>query len=155
MRQHALRYIASTAGQGILLKGQDHLSIQAYSNSDWGACLDTRRSVTGYLLLLGNSPISWKSKKQSTVSRSSSEAEYRALAAAASEITWVVRLLSELGLSNLSPVTLNCDNQSALSIAKNPVFHERTRHIAIDCHFTREKVMEGLLHLSYVPTQAQ
>ena len=77
------------------------------------------------------------------------------MAAAASEVTWIVNLLTDLGLSNLKPITLNCDNQSALHIAKNPVFHERTKHIEIDCHFTRDKVLEGLLQLSYLPTQEQ
>ena len=98
----------------------------------------------GYPLLLGQYPISWKSKRQTTVSKSSSEAEYRAMSSAASEITWVVHLLEELGINNLQLVTLHCDNQIALNIAHNPVLHGKTKHIAIDCHFTREKVMEGL-----------
>lgn len=115
----------------------------------------THRSVTGYILLLGGSPISWKSKKQSTIARSSSEAEYRAMAQASAEVTWVVRLLEELGVTKLKPIRLHCDNQSALHIARNPVFHERTKHIDLDCHFTREKVMEGLIELSYLPTQSQ
>lgn len=107
------------------------------------------------MLLLGDSPISWKSKKQATVSRSSSEAEYRAMAGAAAEVTWMVRILQEIGVVNLKPVTLHCDNQSALHIARNPVFHERTKHIDLDCHFTREKVMEGLIELTYLPTTHQ
>lgn len=152
---HTLNYIASTAGQGILLKGSDKIQLHAYSDSDWGAWLDTRRSVTGYIMMLGQSPVSWKSKKQNTVSKSSSEAEYRAMSAAASEITWLVRLLEELGVSSLQPVTLHCDNKSAIHIATNPVLHDRTKHIAIDCHFTREKVMEGLIQLTYLPTQLQ
>lgn len=106
-------------------------------------------------MLFGQSPVSWKSKKQSTVSRSSAEAEYRAMASAASEVTWLVRLLEEMGVTNLKPITLHCDNQSALHIARNPVFHERTKHIELDCHFTRDKVLEGLLQLSYLPTQHQ
>lgn len=89
------------------------------------------------------------------VSRSSSEAKYRALAAASSEVAWLVRLLEELGVSNLRPITLHCDNQSALHIAKNPIFHERTKHIEIDCHFTRDKVLEGLIELVYLPSQSQ
>ncbi|CAO2825118.1 unnamed protein product [Amaranthus hypochondriacus] len=153
--QHTLNYVHSTAGQGILLRATDHLSLQAFSDSDWGSCVDTRHSITGYLLLLGRSPICWKSKKQSTVSRSSSEAEYRAMASAASEVTWAVRLLEELGVCNLKPVTLHCDNMSALNIAHNPVLHDRTKHIEIDCHFTREKVMDGLLQLTYLPTSSQ
>lgn len=152
---HALNYVGCTSGQGILLKASASLSLQAFSDSDWGACSDTRRSISGYLLLLGQSPISWKSKKQSTLSKSSSEADYRALASAASEVTWMIRLLEELGVTNLTPVTLNCDNQSALHIARNPVFHERTKHIDIDCHFTRDKVLEGLIQLAYLPTGEQ
>lgn len=105
--------------------------------------------------MLGQSPITWKSKKQSTVSRSSSEAEYRTMASAACEVTWLVRLLEELGVNNLTSVTLHCDNQSAIYIAKNPVFHERTKHIEVDCHFTRDKVLEGLIQLTYLPTQHQ
>jgi len=77
------------------------------------------------------------------------------MAQAASEITWLVRLLEELGVRGLTPVTLNCDNQSALHIARNPVFHERTKYIEIDCHFTRDEVLEGLLQLNYLPTSSQ
>ena len=152
---HLLRYISGTSGQGILLKGLDQLHLSAYSDSDWASCPMSRRSVTGYVVLLNNSRISWKSKKQSTVARSSAEAEYRAMAQAAAEITWLVSLLKEPRVTHLQPVTLHCDNQSALHIARNPVFHERTKHVDIDCHFTREKVMEGLIQLSYLPTQSQ
>lgn len=152
---HTLGYLSATMGQGILLSGSDNLTLQAYSDSDWGACPDTRRSISGFVLLLGQSPISWKSKKQATVSRSSSEAEYRSMAYASSEVVWLVRLLEDLGITSLKPVTLHCDNMSALHIAQNPVFHERTKHLEIDCHFTREKVMEGLLQLTYLPTTSQ
>lgn len=74
---------------------------------------------------------------------------------AASEVTWIVRLLEELGVNSLKPVELHCDNQSAIHIAKNPIFHERTKHIEVDCHFTRDKVLDGLITLSYLPTQHQ
>uniref|UniRef100_A0A803LPX3 Uncharacterized protein n=1 Tax=Chenopodium quinoa TaxID=63459 RepID=A0A803LPX3_CHEQI len=74
---------------------------------------------------------------------------------AASEITWLVRLLEEIGVQGLKSITLNCDNQSATYIAKNPVFHYKTKHLEIDCHFTRDKVMEGLISLSYLPTKVQ
>lgn len=126
-----------------------------FSDAEWESCPNLRRSITGYIFLLGNSPISWKSKKQSTVSRSSPESECRAMAAAASEVTWLVRLLGELGVSQLQPVNLHCDNQSAIYIAKNPVFHERTKHIEVDCHFIRNKVLEGLIQLTYLPTKSQ
>ena len=152
---HVLRYVNHSAHRGILLKASDSLTLQAYSDSDWASCPDSRRSITGYILLFGSSPVAWKSKKQGTVSRSSSESEYRAMASAAADVTWTVRLLEELGITDLKPVTLHCDNQSAIAIAKNPVFHERTKHIEIDCHFTRDKVLEGLLQLTYLPTTHQ
>lgn len=93
---HVLSYVKAIAGQGILLQGSPDLVLQAFSDSDWASCKDSRRSVTGYLLLLGKSPVSWKSKKQATVSRSSSEAEYRAMASAASEAVWLVRLFARV-----------------------------------------------------------
>lgn len=152
---HTLRYLASTLTQGIMLQASDHLNLQAFSDADWASCMDSRRSITGYILLFGKSPITWKSKKQSTISRSSAETEYRAMAATAAAFTWLVRLLEELGVSGLKPVALHCDNQSALYIAKNPVFNEITKHIELDFHFTRDKVLEGLLQLTYLPTRSQ
>lgn len=142
---HTLHYVASTAGQGIMLYASDQLSLKAYFDSDCGARTDFRRSITGYVMLLDNFPVSWKSKKQGTISKSSSKAEYRAMSSAASEITWLVRLLEELGLTNLKPISLHCDNKNSIHIAKNPVHHERTKHIEIDVHFTRDKVLEALL----------
>uniref|UniRef100_A0A803LN80 Copia protein n=1 Tax=Chenopodium quinoa TaxID=63459 RepID=A0A803LN80_CHEQI len=152
---HVLRFVAGTVGQGILLHASTQLTLQGYSDSDWASCPNTRRSITGFLMLFGSSPISWKSKKQGTTSKSSSETEYRAMSAAASKITWLVKLLQELGVSDLLPVKLNCDNQAAIHIGKNPVFHERTKHIEIDCHFTRYKVLEGLIELCFVPSSDQ
>ncbi|XP_021746033.1 uncharacterized protein LOC110711903 [Chenopodium quinoa] len=150
------QYVASTIGQTILLRATNSLSLIAYSDSDWASCSSTRHFVTGYIVLLVGSPISWKSKKQGTVSKSSSKAKYKAQSSAASKITWVVRLLEELGLSNLKLVSLHCDNQSFIHIAKNPVHHEhKTKHIEIDVHFTKDKVLKGLLELNYHPTHQQ
>ena len=104
------------------------------------------------MILLGTSPISWKSKKQPTVSKSSAKAEYRTMSQEAVEVTWLVKPLSEPGVPHSQPVTLHCDNQAALQISKNSVFHERTKHIEIDYYFRRDKVLEGLLQLAYVPT---
>ena len=81
--QHTLSFVANIVTQGILLKASDQLKLQAFSNADWASCVDSRRSITLYVLLLGDSPITWKSKKQHTVSKSSAEDEYRAMAAAA------------------------------------------------------------------------
>lgn len=112
----------------------------AYSDSDWLGCPYSRRSRTGYLLLLGGAPVSWKSKKQSVVSRSSAEAEHRAMATTISEVLCVRWLLSELGVKVTTATPLMCENQSACHIAHNPVFHERAKHVEMDCFFVRERV---------------
>ncbi|KAJ9556664.1 hypothetical protein OSB04_011278 [Centaurea solstitialis] len=135
-----LRYLKATPGQGILLPKEGGTSLVAYSDSDWLGCPLTRRSRTGYLLLFGGAPISWKTKKQSVVSRSSAEAEYRAMATTVSELIWMRWLLKELGSPQLASTTLFCDNQAARHIANNPVFHERTKHVEMDCYFVRERV---------------
>ncbi|KAM0002197.1 putative RNA-directed DNA polymerase [Helianthus debilis subsp. tardiflorus] len=135
-----LRYLKKTPGQGILLAKDGGTNLTAYCDSDWLGCPMTRRSRTGYLLLLGGTPISWKSKKQLVVSRSSAEAEYRAMASTVSEVLWIRWLLSELDISCHHPTQLFCDNQAARHIANNPVFHERTKHVEMDCYFVRERV---------------
>ncbi|GAU31060.1 hypothetical protein TSUD_214960 [Trifolium subterraneum] len=120
-----------------------------------GSLSKPRRSTTGFCFFLGNSLISWKSKKQNVVSRSSSEAEYRALAQTTCEGQWLKFLLQDFHISHPTPIVIYCDNKSAFHIAANPVFHERTKHIEMDCHVVREKVQDGLIHLLPVPSKEQ
>jgi len=150
-----LRYLKNSPSQGILLSHTSAPHLIAYCDSDWGSCVDSRESTTGYCILLGVSPISWRSKKQTVVARSTTEAEYRAMATTTCEVTWLVALLADLTLIGLSPATLRCDNQAALHIAANPMFHEKTKHIKIDCHYVRDNIKAGIIKPSYVHTNAQ
>lgn len=105
--------------------------------------------------MLVNSLISWKCKKQSTVARSSAEAEYRSLATTLCEVSWLFNLLQELQFNIPRPIPMYCDNTSAIHIAENPVLHERTKHIELDCHFIRDKVKAGLVQPLYLSTTQQ
>jgi len=145
--QHILRYLKTSPANGLFFAATNDMQIKAFSDSDWATCPDTRRSVTGYCVFLGNSLISWKSKKQSTVSRSSSEAEYRALATTTCEVQWLSYLLHDFHVQHTDQAVLYCDSQSARQIAHNPTFHERTKHIDLDCHVVREKLQKKLFHL--------
>jgi len=152
---HVLRYNKGQPDLGVLLHKNADYTLQGYCDSDWAACPHTRRSVSGYVVFLGESLISWKSKKQGTVSLSSAEAEYRSLRRVVAELSWLNRLLNELAISSVCPIPVRCDNQAAIYIAKNPIFHERTKHIELDCHFIREKLMAGLISLHHIPTKRQ
>lgn len=132
-----LRYLKCTAGKGLLFPANNNLVLTGYCDSDWGSCPTSRRSISGYCLLLGPSLVSWQSKKQSVTSRSTAEAEYRALATTTCEVLWLHSLLKDLQVSISGPTTLFCDNKAAIDIAENPVYHARTKHIEIDCHFVR------------------
>ncbi|CAM8956843.1 unnamed protein product [Rhodiola kirilowii] len=150
-----LRYLKSAPAQGLFYPANQPLLLTAYCDADWGACPITRRSVTGYSVLLGNCLISWKTKKQTVVSRSSAEAEYRVMAQASCELVWLTRLLSDFQVQIPLPITLHCDSNAALHIARNPVFHERTKHVELDCHVVRQHVSSGFLAPQYVQSSSQ
>lgn len=155
MLKRILRYIKGTAHLGVQLHAISSPSITAYSDADWAGCPDTRRSTSGYCIFLGSSLISWSSKRQTTVSRSSAEAEYRAIANAVSECSWLRHLLSELLCKVPSATVAFCDNISSVYMSKNPVHHRRTKHIELDIHFVREKVAIGELRVTHVPSARQ
>jgi hypothetical protein len=143
----------SQRNQGWRLTLGGHSSqIAAYTDADWGSHTDDRRSIGAYLVKIGEGVVSWKSKKQTCVALSSTEAEYMALCQAAKEAVWMRIFLKGLGVSVRDPVVVNVDNQGGIALAKNPVFHDRSKHIDIQYHFTRELVKDEKIHLQYAPT---
>ena len=118
--------------------------VSSFSDADWAGCVDDRRSTGGFAVFLGENLVSWTARKQPTVSRSSTEAEYKALANATAEMIWVQKLLTELGVAHPPRALLWCDNIGAKYLAANPIFHGRTKHIEIDFHFMRERVAQKL-----------
>ncbi|XP_020959729.1 uncharacterized protein LOC110263178 [Arachis ipaensis] len=150
-----LRYIKGAPGKGLLYEDKGHNQIVGYTDADWAGSPSDRRSTSGYCVFIGGNLISWKSKKQNVVARSSAEAEYRAMALATCELIWLKQLVKELKFCEPSKMELVCDNQAALHIASNPVFHERTKHIEIDCHFIREKLQSGEIVTAFVNSNDQ
>lgn len=154
-RKRVLRYLAGTRNHGIFFHKNTPLILHAYSDADWAGDMDDYVSTNAYIIYLGRNPISWSSKKQQGVARSSTEAEYRAVANTASEVIWLCSLLSELHIDLLTAPVIYCDNVGATYLCANPVFHSRMKHIALDYHFTRNMIQAGQLRVSYVSTRDQ
>jgi hypothetical protein len=149
-----LRYVQGSLHHGLTFR-PGPLTLTAYTDSDWAGDPMDRRSTTGLIIFLGHNPITWQSKKQPTVSRSSTEAEYRALANCTADLSWVRMVLQDLGVFLCHPPTIWCDNLSALALATNPVFHARTKHVEVDYHFIREKVTNKDIQLHHISTEDQ
>ena len=150
-----ITYLSRTLDFGLWYpKGEANIT-QGFLDADYAGNLDDRTSTSAYLFINGTTPISWSSKKQTSTSRSSCESEYRALAKCMCEAIWLNRLAKELGFCPSQPITLWCDNQSCIKIAKNPVFHDRTKHFEVDWHFTRQKIDDGTIQVSFVKTCSQ
>lgn len=150
-----VRYLKGCPGQGILLKATASLQVTAYCDSDWSACPASRRSLSAYIIFLGDSPVIWRTKKQDVVALSSAEAEYRSMSVTVKELKWLKNLLYSFGILHPTPMRLICDSKSALYIAANPVFHERTKHIERDCHHVRDAVKSKLIATEHVSSKNQ
>ncbi|KAK9217910.1 hypothetical protein WN943_006540 [Citrus x changshan-huyou] len=150
-----LRYLKGSPGKGLLFRKNGHLQVEVYTDADWAGSVTDRRSTSGYCTFVGGNLVTWRSKKQNVVARSSAEAEYRAVALGICEVFWIKKILEELKASNSLPMKVYCDNKSAIAIAHNPVLHDRTKHVEVDKHFIKEKLDSGLVCMPYIPTNEQ
>ncbi|XP_020674288.1 uncharacterized protein LOC110093670 [Dendrobium catenatum] len=149
-----LRYLRGTQHLGLpISKGS--MELTTYCDADWASDTTDRKSITGFCTFLGNNLISWSVKKQTTVSKSSTEAEYRALASALSDVIWLRRLLLDFQIHLDQPTTIFCDNISALALAHNPVFHARTKHIEIDHHFISDHIQKNTIVAAHINSDDQ
>jgi histone deacetylase 1/2 len=150
-----LRYLKNTITTGLTFTKSISTLISAFSDADWAGCIDDRRSTGGFAVFFGSNLISWSARKQPTVSRSSTEAEYKALANATAEVIWIQTILKELGIKISKVPCLWCDNMGATYLSANPVFHARTKHIEIDFHFVRERVAKKQLDIRFISSRDQ
>ena len=150
-----LQYIKRTPEQGRFFSSTTTVQLKAFADSDWAACPDTQCFISGFYVFLGSYLISQKSKKQQIVSRLSAEAEYWCITNTTCELVWLFALLKDLRVTHPGSTLLFCDNRAALYIATNLVYHERNKHIKIDCFIVREKIQAGLLKTLHVHTNNQ
>jgi len=153
--KRVLRYIQGTTSYGIRYNKNKEVQLLGYCDSDWGGCVDDMKSTSGYTFSLGSGMFSWSSKKQESVAQSSAEAEYISAATATSQAIWLRRILEDIGKKQEKATEIFCDNKSAIAMAKNPVYHSRTRHIAIKHHFIREAIEEGEIELNFCRSEEQ
>lgn len=148
-------HVKDTMNLGLTFSKSSSNLVSAFSNSDWAGCADDRRSTGGFAVFFGPNLISWCAKKHATVSRSSTEAEYKALANATAKIIWLQSMLRELGVKYTRIPCLWCDNLGATYLSANPVFLARTKHIEIDFPFVRERVANRQLEIRFVHSRDQ
>ena len=129
--------------------------MEVYTDADWAGVVDDRKSTSGYCAFVGGNLVTWRSEKQSVVTRSSAQAEYRTMSHGVAEIMWIRNLLGELGFAVSNPMSLYCDNKVAINIVANPILHDRTKHIEVDKHFIREKLVNAEVCTPYVSSEEQ
>nr|XP_048323011.1 uncharacterized mitochondrial protein AtMg00810-like [Ziziphus jujuba var. spinosa] len=153
--KRVLRYLQGTKTFGLQIRPSCDITISGYIDADWASNVDDRRSIGNYCIFLGQNLVSWSSRKQHVVAYSSTESEYRSLANGAAEVLWLQSLLNELQVElNRVPV-IWCDNVGVGYLAKNPLHHQRTKHIEIDVHFVCDTVIQKKLEVRYVPSSEQ
>ena len=150
-----LHYLKGNPGKGLLFKKKDTLALEVYTDVDYAGSIVNRRSTIGYCTFLGGNQVTWRSKKQNVVARPSAESEFKAIAQGLCELLWLKIILDDLRIKWDDPIKLYCDNKSAIDIVHNPIQHDRTKHIEVNRHFIKEKLEEGVVCMSYVPSEHQ
>ena len=150
-----LRYLKSSPGKGLFFGRYNDYKISGYTDADWAGDHTDRKSTSGYFMFVGKNLVTWRSKKQKVVARSSAEAEFRGMAHGVCELIWIKRIIQDLGLKHPEPMMLHCDNKAAIAIANNPVQHDRTKHVEVDRHFIKDHLNQGTISLPFVSSQTQ
>ncbi|XP_038891621.1 uncharacterized mitochondrial protein AtMg00810-like [Benincasa hispida] len=153
--KHILWYLKGTSGKGLMFRKTDKRSVEGYTNSDWAGSVVDRKSISGSCTFIWGNLVTWRSKKQGVVARSSAEAEYRAMSLGICEEIWLKKVLSDLQQDNELPIKLFFDNKAAISIANNPVQHDRTKYVEIDRHYIKERLDSGNICIPYIPSNQQ
>eukprot|EP00253_Pinus_taeda_P026168 PITA_26168 len=148
---HELWY--GTQNYGLWYPRGTDLTLHAYTDADWAGSMDDRKSTSGGAFFMGLRLVSWFNKKQSSIVLSTAEAEYVAAASCCTQLLWMMQTLQDLQITCTPPISIFCDNTSAISISKNPVMHSKTKHILIKYHFLQEQVLEQKVKLEYVPSK--
>ncbi|KAL0746101.1 hypothetical protein Bca101_101383 [Brassica carinata] len=155
MVERILMYLNGSPDRGVWMGCNGSSEVVGYCDADWAGDRTDRRSTTGYCTFIGGNLVTWKSKKQKVVSCSSAEAEYRAMLKLTNELVWIKGILKHLEIDQATPMTMHCDNQAAIHIASNSVFHERTKHIEVDCHKVRQMIILGVILPCYTRSEDQ
>jgi hypothetical protein len=129
-----------------------NFQLSVYSDADWDKCMDERKSMSGGAFFLGDSLVAWLSKKQGSISISTTEVEYIAAATCCTQVLWMIQTLADLEVKYTTLIPIHCDNTSAISVSKNPVLHSKTKHIPIKYHFLREQVTNQMVQVHYILT---
>jgi hypothetical protein len=155
--KRVLKYLAGTRNHGLCFDGRhiDNNLLIGYSDADYAGDCDTRRSTSGFVFVLNGAAVTWSSRRQPIVALSTMESEYIAACDSSREVIWLRRLLHELGIKQTNPTPLLCDNESAISLTRNPESHKRSKHIDVRYHFIREQISKKNVEISYVNTKEQ
>ncbi|XP_058783121.1 secreted RxLR effector protein 161-like [Vicia villosa] len=147
-----LKYLKGTLNYGILFPAADkgkECKLLGYTNSSWCSDAEDRKSIAGYMFMLGSAPVAWSSTKELIMALSSCEAEYIAVSICACQVTWMVNLVEEITSKDHGTITMKIDSMSAINLTKNPIAHGRSKHIKMRFHYLREHVAKGKINLEH------